>query len=165
MVDYETIAGHIETILQTVAGIGRIHRYDRFFTTESDFRRYHQIQSGNDTIINSCTITRGALAPAGMAPQRHGFTHVSDGESLFELRFIRGQHDDTASQIQLNRLVDAVFGVFGKDGGEAAKTLFASADLTFAPIEFTQIGIAGYGNPPFIAVNQAIAQLKVMDPT
>ncbi len=75
------------------------------------------------------------------------------------MTFIRGQHDETESAIQLDDLFDAVFDHFeSKDVRASFRALNTSID----PLDAISIGIAGYLNGA-ILVNQIVARMAVRE--
>jgi hypothetical protein len=151
------ISEAVALILESVTGIGKVNRYDRFFTDETGFREFHTAEIAGRRLIASASVTISGLAPEAVKETRDGSSYSQTKRRTVEIKIIRGQEDASASQHTLADLADAVYDAFD---ASSARTALAALGYVYSPPEAT-VGIAGYGNPPFVLVNQAVITLKL----
>jgi hypothetical protein len=160
MATITSIIAAVATVLEGVTGIGRVNQYERYFENMSGFQGFHGVTEGGTPVINSATVSLSAIRPAATKMRRGGSAITQLKERTVEIKLIRGQSDAEASQIKLAELADAVFDAFDTDAAHAA---LAVLGLEYEPPEIATIGLAGYGNPPFIVVNQAVVTLNLRE--
>lgn len=154
----QTTIDLIASMLETVTGIGKVNKFERFFTDEEAFRAYHGVTDGNVTFIRSATIALAAIRPAATNGIRDGGSLTASKAQVFTITLMHGQHDASASQIQLAELANAVYDKFDQiETHQAFDNLF----YAYGPPDISPIGLAGYGQPTFIVVNQAIVTLTL----
>lgn len=89
----------IKTILSTVAGIGRVHEYERW---AKDITKFKALYQDSDNRINGWTITRQASG------QREGASMTVETSDLFVIRGYYGVEDDAASELVFQELVENI---------------------------------------------------------
>lgn len=153
------IAEQIALVAEGVPNIGKVHRYDRFFRDLAGFELHHKWTDGQGAgVLGSATVTLSGMGPGATNRSRTGGTSASTRLHRYSIRIIRGQHDDTASQLILGDLAQALFDAFE---AQATRTTLAALGIVYTPLEVDPIGIVGYGNPAFVAVNQAMCTLTI----
>lgn len=142
--------------LPRISGIGRVHQYVRFFRDRAAFEEHHSTGG----TINSATITLDALRPAELRDVRRGGSLALVYERQFSITIMRGQYDAEASQ---HILADLVVDVIEALDSEEARTALSAAGFEYGSPSAETIGLATYGTPPFITVNQAVVTLTLRE--
>ncbi|HNR12060.1 MAG TPA: hypothetical protein PKM59_01970 [Thermodesulfobacteriota bacterium] len=89
----------IKTILSTVAGIGRVHEYERW---AKDITKFKALYQDADKRINGWTITRSSSG------QREGASMTVNTSDLFIIRGYYGVEDEAASELAFQDLIESI---------------------------------------------------------
>lgn len=97
------IIAEVNTILSAVAGIGKVHDYERWVADEAGFRTLFLAADGR---LHGWTITRE------QSPARDKNVHAAERTHRIVLRGYMALKDDAASEKTFQDLVEAVFAAF-----------------------------------------------------
>ena len=117
---YQEIAQSIAQQISSVADVGQVHEYQRFFLSEAKFKALMYDQSNGD--IRGWNVTRESFS------QEHAADHSNTRISTFVIRGFMAVDDTAQSEITFEKLIDSVTQKF-----EAQQQLADTVELTYPP--------------------------------
>lgn len=122
---------------ETETHVGPVFTHIRMWDSEAAMRAECQVTEGERQVLKMAMITRSRATVTGKYGAVDGTSYMSEREHAFEIRFIRGYEDASASPNIIGRLFDAVMLHFES---AAVRDRFLALGLYLEPMDAPIIG-------------------------